>query len=462
MKIKKRFFIPIVIVVLLAAILLFGNNVISQAATNLFRETPGLSLIEGPDPLNNEQKLQLIEKSEKKLDSWLKTRLNRGVVPAAVAGVVENNRLILHSGAYANLDTKFGIASLTKTFTAILTLQLAENGYLSLDDPVKLHLPNVVIERKELNSAPVTVRHLLLHTSGMPTFGRGAYQSVEINGKQRGLPQQVNPTGYCYAYSNPGYVLLKHVIEAASGKSYEQNLQERIFIPLNMTTSTGKDSNGTGGIVTNLRDLAKYTSMLIQKGKYGSKRILSPASFNIMLAKPGNLPPSQVDYHYSLSWEVITVNNQVDSYYKAGRWYGEASVVQVFPKKKMALIFLCNPPQHLIRPFMSWRQGLTAQLQKILRNVTGDQTLCTSWPRLSTQELKQYQGIYTSPGSGHSIKISFNNGKLFSNRRGGPQRLREFTSNRFLMGKGNLLHSFVWKNNEIIGLSLTSGYFKKN
>ena len=89
------------------------------------------------------------------------------------------------------------------------------------------------------------------------------------------------------------------------------------------------------------------------------KQSLTFEHFAQMLARPVELPRTRVEYYYSLSWEVITVGGEIDSYYKAGRWFNQASGLQVFPSKKIAFIYLCNPPAHLADSFMSWRQGLT-------------------------------------------------------------------------------------------------------
>ena len=390
--------------------------------------------------------------------SWFAGNLNRSLVPSAAAGVIKGEKLIFHSGVHADRNTRFGIASLSKTFTSVLVLKLAEKGKLSLDDPVRKHLPQVVIERNKLKSEPVTIRHLLAHTSGMPSYGR-EYKSYKVNDASIQLPRQVYPAGYCYAYSNGSYVLVMHIIEAVTGISYSENIKLHILDPLGMTSSTANQSNGTGGIITTINDLAKYASMLINRGKYRGKAIISKASYNEMLAKPVELPTTKVDYHYSLSWEVITVNQQIDSYYKAGRWHGEASGLQVFPGKKIAFIYLCNPPRHLTKPFMAWRQSLTGRLRTLVRNIADDQKLCTQWPYLNSKELKWYEGNYLNGLTGEKVEVFFKSNRLYSNKFG-VQPLRPFTSNRFLIGTGRMLHNFVWKDKKVIGLALKGGYYR--
>ena len=144
-----------------------------------------------------------------------------------------------------------------------------------------------------------------------------------------------------------------------------------------------------------------------------------------------SFPHTRVDYYYSLGWEVITVGGSIDSYYKAGRWFNQASGLQVFPKRKIAFIYLCNPPEHLGDSFMSWRQGLTGMLRFLVRKISGDETLCTAWPSLTPDELKWYEGDYRNVITGEKVHVSLKGGTLFSNGFGGYMPLRTFTSNRF-------------------------------
>jgi hypothetical protein len=206
--------------------------------------------------------------------------------------------------------------------------------------------------------------------------------------------------------------------------------------------------------------MGKYTTMLINRGRYGSTRIISDSSFHEMLAPQVELPGTEVDYHYSLSWEVITVRGRVDSYYKAGRWYGEASAIQVFPAKRIALVYLCNPPRHLSPAFMSWRQSLTGRLRNLVRAAEGDPSLCSRWPALTTEQLQWYTGTYENILTGKRIKIWFEDQTLLSSLSSPPGRLHAFTSNRLLMGQGNVLHNFVWQDDRVVGLALTSGYYR--
>ncbi|MBP7735511.1 MAG: beta-lactamase family protein [Spirochaetes bacterium] len=400
-----------------------------------------------------------IQQYGKQFAGWLNGNVPGGMVPSAAVGVIQGDRLVFHHGVRADSTTRFGIASLSKTFTAVLALRLQEKKILILDDPVSKYLPGVVIERASLHSQPVSVRHLLAHTSGVPSFS-GKHVLYEIKGKKLAVPEQVHPAGFSYSYSNEGYELMLHVIEAASGKSYARCMKDEVLDPLGMSSSTAEFSNGTGGIVTTIQDLAKYTAMLINCGTYRGVQLLNEKSFDELMAKPVELPNTRVDYYYSLGWEMITVGGAIDSYYKAGRWFNQASGLQVFPKRKIAFIYLCNPPEHLGDSFMSWRQGLTGMLRSLVRNISGDTTLCTEWPSLTPVELRWYEGQYRNVITGEKVNVSLKGGTLFSNGFGGYMPLRTFTSNRFLIDSGRMLHNFVWKDHRVVGLALRHGYYE--
>jgi CubicO group peptidase (beta-lactamase class C family) len=137
-------------------------------------------------------------------------------------------------------NTRFRLGSLTKQFTAMCILKLQEGGKLSVDDPVSKFVPNC-----SSNWADIKIRHLLTHTSGIPSFtGFPDYLSTMMLASPpektiqrfRDKPLEFKP-GERFAYSNSGYVLLGSIIEKASGKSFEEYVEEVIFRPLGMTNS---------------------------------------------------------------------------------------------------------------------------------------------------------------------------------------------------------------------------------
>jgi CubicO group peptidase (beta-lactamase class C family) len=157
-----------------------------------------------------------------------------GKLPGAAVVVLRDGTLV-HSKAYglARLDTaapnttrtRLRLASVSKSFTALMVLKLVEQGRLRLEDTLEPYVPGVNGGDK------ITIAHLLSHTAGMPDF-MGFEQAAK-------LPRDGAP-GERLNYSNLGYSALGRVIEKASGKSYEAFLHEAILDPLGMK-DTGLD-----------------------------------------------------------------------------------------------------------------------------------------------------------------------------------------------------------------------------
>lgn len=170
-------------------------------------------------------------------------------LPGVVLTVVRDGRVVLARG-YGVADvvrrtpvrpaTRFQIASVTKSFTAVAAMMLVEEGRLALDAPVERYLPEVPAAWR-----PVTVRQLLGHTSGIPSIaaferppcavGRAPadYRPGDVLGEVACLPLVFAP-GERWAYGDTGYYLLGRLIEALTGGSYEAFLRARMFAPLGM------------------------------------------------------------------------------------------------------------------------------------------------------------------------------------------------------------------------------------
>jgi CubicO group peptidase (beta-lactamase class C family) len=143
-------------------------------------------------------------------------------------------------------DAVYAIGSITKSFTALATLQLVHEGRLRLDDTVSKLLPDYAGP-----GGAVTVRHLLDHTSGLPNYTSdvpGLYPRLERNAWTRAdlvatfasLPLQFEP-GSRWSYTNSGYYLLGLIIEKVSGLDYYEYLRTRVFAPLGMRQSFSGD-----------------------------------------------------------------------------------------------------------------------------------------------------------------------------------------------------------------------------
>ena len=143
-------------------------------------------------------------------------------------------------------DTIFHWGSITKMLTAVAILQLRDEGKLSLDDDITKWLPTF-----DTKGNKVPLRRLLDHTSGIkgiteiPEFGALAERHLPKD-SALALIQRYPfdfPTGEAMIYNNSAFILLGHVIEKASGMSYEDYVEKKMFAPLGMTRSSYCNSN---------------------------------------------------------------------------------------------------------------------------------------------------------------------------------------------------------------------------
>ncbi|MGA2248554.1 MAG: serine hydrolase domain-containing protein, partial [Verrucomicrobiota bacterium] len=234
-------------------------------------------------------------------------------------------------------DNVFWVASMTKMFAGASVMMLVDEGKVSLDDPVTNYIPQLakwmVVEEKDENHVllrrlvrPVTIRHLLSHTSGLT----GLSELQQLTGadstplKARALSSVTGPLqsqpGDKYAYGNQGMNIAARVVEIVSGMPYEQFLQRRFFDPLGMTETTfwpsdaqiarlagaygpNKPKDGfarggidfltkpfddrihrfpeaAGGLFSTTHDIFRYGLMLANDGELDGKRYLSHAAMD--------------------------------------------------------------------------------------------------------------------------------------------------------------------------------------
>lgn len=183
---------------------------------------------------------------------------DRTDTPGAVLAVLRDGQPVLSRGfGMANLEygvpntpaTVFHVASLSKQFTACAIHLLVLDGKLSLDDEVRKHVPEL-----QLPGAPITIRHLLHHTSGL----RDQWSLLMLAGLRLddgitegdilGLLWQQRALNFTPGdeelYSNSGYTLLALIVKRVSGQSLDAFAQQRIFKPLGMTSTHFHDSYG--------------------------------------------------------------------------------------------------------------------------------------------------------------------------------------------------------------------------
>jgi CubicO group peptidase (beta-lactamase class C family) len=268
--------------------------------------------------------------------------LNRHPAVGLAVGVIRGGRLgFFHGHGVADVesgtpitdDTAFRIGSVTKLFTAVAVMQLSERGLLDLDAPASDYLRAYQLHPADPRFRPVTLRHLLTHTSGIPDVrhpfdllhfswgpfeGRPPLQSVPLGESlptlaeyyRAGLRVVVEP-GTAFAYSNHGFATLGQIVEDVSRSPLDRYLREHVFDPLGMDTSDLRRSPrvvgrlatgyafrrsgpepvpdrdwigaGGGGIYATTADVARFVAFLLDPAAVGRATVLHPAALATML-----------------------------------------------------------------------------------------------------------------------------------------------------------------------------------
>src|SRR5262245_10990103 len=196
---------------------------------------------------------------EAKVDAYVEPFLDIKGFSGSILIASKGQVLLRKSYGMANYEleapntpqTKFHIASISKTFTAAAIMILEERGLLSVGDPLSKYIPDYPGGDK------ITIHHLLIHTSGIPNVNNFLdYQNkskfsqtlTSIIEMFKNKPLRAQP-GERHEYSNSNYNLLAFIIEKVSGRSYGEFLKENIFDPLGMN-ATGHDGYA-GNIIRN-------------------------------------------------------------------------------------------------------------------------------------------------------------------------------------------------------------------
>jgi CubicO group peptidase (beta-lactamase class C family) len=277
------------------------------------------SLASNPEVLS---KIQL-------LDQWIQAQLEYRGLPGLSVGIVYDQNMIWEKGyGLADLEKKtralptsiYRMASITKLFTTTAVMQLRDQGKLRLDDPVSKHLPWFAVKNKFPNAPPITIEHLLTHTSGLPRESAFPYWTDHKFPTREEMisalkeQETVFPSEKRWKYSNLAMALAGEVVAAASGEPYDAYVQKHILAPLGMkdtsvylsdehrkrlVTGYGRrlpdgsrrimpfmDSKGitpAANISSTVEDLAKFISLQFRlDGKPGGSQILKGTTLREM------------------------------------------------------------------------------------------------------------------------------------------------------------------------------------
>jgi CubicO group peptidase (beta-lactamase class C family) len=216
------------------------------------------------------------------------------------------------------------IASCSKWLTAALLMQFVDEGKISLDDPVVRYVPVFEKYMKKY----VTIRHCLSHMTGIDDDEKFLKKILQRK-KFESLDQEVESfaareiranAGTDFWYGNIGLNIAAKVVEVVSKRKFDVLIKQKLFTPLGMrqTTFTELDGglyNPSGGARSTAEDYMKFMVMLMNKGKYNGKQVLSEASVDEMMKiQTANVPKRYVPksaegFNYALGSWVIEEND---------------------------------------------------------------------------------------------------------------------------------------------------------
>ena len=378
---------------------------------------------------------------------------DRSDSPGCALGMIQDGEVVyrrgygmadLEHGFALGSDSVFRIGSVSKQFTAMVILLLEEQGRLSRDDDIRRWLP-VMPDLGE----PITVRHLLHHTSGLRDYLElmtlagfrdedyyTASDLLEFLTRQRDLNSL---PGREHRYSNSGYFLLGQIVESATGQGLAEVAQELIFEPLGMLDTHFHDDItrivprramgyalaqedgleismttlpiiGDGGVFTSVDDLVAwehnfYDNQLGDGGAELIERWLEPGV--LVNGEPVKYSAGIVDQTYR---GVRMVGH-------GGAFVGFRASMLTFPEQRFSVITLCNLGDAAAGSLA--RRVADVHLGDILQAAEAEEPLVSRTDTDSTQEfllpvaeLRDYTGRYVSSELGVRYALAIDDGRL--------------------------------------------------
>ena len=301
------------------------------------------------------------------------------------------------TGVEATADSVFQVGSITKTWTATLAMQLADEGLLDLDAAVVTYLPDFDLADGDAAKA-MTVRQLLSHQAGFEgdIFTDTGWNDdcVEKYVATLATDPQLFPPGEMFSYNNAGFCVLGRIIEVLRGKPFDQALREHLLKPLGLTHAATDansailfraavghlpnpadaegqpvpapmwslvKSNGPAGAMLSMRprDLLAFAAMHLSNGTASDgTRVLSEASAKAMREPQVTVPPlGLMGTHWGLGWELFDwPGGQVFGH--DGGTIGQSAFLRIVPGRNVAIALLTNGGNPLAVYFEVYRHLL--------------------------------------------------------------------------------------------------------
>lgn len=364
-------------------------------------------------------------------DAWVEARVAFERIPGASVGVVLDQELVFSKGygfadvaakAPATPDTVYGICSISKLFTALAVMMERDAGRLRLDDPVASHLPFFTLDA--VPGVPrATVRDLLTHSGGVPreadspywTEPEFAFPTSEkiIAGLAR--QRMLYPPERYFQYSNLGMSLLGLIVEATSGVPYELYVEERILLPLKLSSTTTRLPHGdsgrlaighgamprvgerevmppydtagiapAAGFASTVRDLAAFASWQFRLLAGEGEEVVKASTLREMQR------PQWVDPDWKTTWGLgfaVWRDDETTYVSHGGSCPGFRTTLRLDPRQRLAVIVMLNAMGES-------PEAIAAQAFKVVAPALAES--CEAAPPAPGVELERFAGLYRS------------------------------------------------------------------
>jgi CubicO group peptidase (beta-lactamase class C family) len=280
------------------------------------------------------------------------------------------------SGRPASAETIYRVGSVSKLFTAAAAMQLAEQGRLGLDRPLKDALPEFAIHSHFDGANPITPRNLMTHHSGLPRdFTKGMFtknpEPFTALVRHIRASDAAYPPDLLFSYSNVGVALLGHAIQNTSGVPFVDFVQQSLLDPMGMRSARFEAGIATsaqmakpyrkgvlvdepalrdlpaGGLNASVLDLSRFLSMVFADGRAGDRQVLKPESVREMLRPQNTDIPLDFNFHNGLGWMLSTLGDSTIQgagpvAHHAGAMINYRAQMYALPEHKLGVVVLAN------------------------------------------------------------------------------------------------------------------------
>jgi CubicO group peptidase (beta-lactamase class C family) len=372
-------------------------------------------------------------KNWSQLEGFISNLMDKENIAGVAIAISKDGEVIYENGfGYRDIEKKLpvtpntvmGIASISKSFTALEIMRLADEGFLDTDDLVIKHLPELKIANIDMNK--LKIKHLLSHTTGLPPVSRRQdhiHFSKHIKYLKEYETELLGDPGQYFSYANDTFLLLGAIIEKYRGCLYARRITN-LLITLGMNNSSvyvdeipklseitknyiydEKEGYTTadwprlgvyeagGGVRSSVRDLMKYGQVYVNEGIYNGKKLISKERIREMYSPMIETAPGE---YYCYALKSNPDYNGVTLVEHGGGQPGVSSNFGFVPEENLVVAVLTNTtgkPAHAI-----WKAAVNATLGFPIEEKSDKDSF-----EMSQKQIEELIGFYKSDEGGNVL-----------------------------------------------------------